>query len=156
MIHVWKEHQVKHPETTGIVQAGIDKLGTYQEHADLNLTYVAAMSKFHFLFSSQLKCLTIILVFNPEMRLHYFVEYKLYRYQWAKDIFICTVCEYSIMHCLIPFFYNMLDKGLFRNAVRLRLGQVGEILALSELLITVGHCLSHHKSTIKIDYLTIM
>ena len=50
MIRVWKEHQVKHPETAGIVQAGLDKLGTYQEHADLNPMYVVAMGKFHSLF----------------------------------------------------------------------------------------------------------
>ena len=50
MIRVWKEHQVKHPETAGIVQAGLDKLGTYQERADLNPTYVVAMSKFCYLF----------------------------------------------------------------------------------------------------------
>jgi hypothetical protein len=81
----------------------MNKLGTYQECADLNLTYMAAISKYHFLFSSQLKCLTIILVLNPEMQLHYFAEYEPHRYQWAKDLFIHTVCEYSIMHCLISF-----------------------------------------------------
>jgi hypothetical protein len=59
MIRIWKEHQVKHPETAGIVQAGLDKLGTYQERADLNPMYAVAMSKSHFLFSSQFKCLMI-------------------------------------------------------------------------------------------------
>ena len=59
MIHIWKEHQVKHPETAGIVQAGLDKLSIYQEHADLNPMYVVAMSKSNLLFLSQFKCLTI-------------------------------------------------------------------------------------------------
>ena len=59
MIRIWKEHQVRHPETAGIVQAGLDKLSTYQERADLNPTYVVAMSKSQSLFPSQLIYLTI-------------------------------------------------------------------------------------------------
>jgi len=51
MMRVWKEHQVKHPETAEIVQAGLDKLGVYRERADLNPTYVVAMSKFLLVFS---------------------------------------------------------------------------------------------------------
>jgi hypothetical protein len=46
MIRIWKEHQIKHPETAGIVQAGLDKLSTYQDRANLNPIYVVAMSKF--------------------------------------------------------------------------------------------------------------
>ena len=50
MLKVWEEDQIKHPETAGIVQAGIDKLEDYSERIDSIPAYVLAMS-LNFTFS---------------------------------------------------------------------------------------------------------
>jgi len=43
MKRVWKEHQVEHPETSDIVQDGLDKLEDYRDRADHVPAYVLAM-----------------------------------------------------------------------------------------------------------------
>jgi hypothetical protein len=44
MVKVWKEDQIKYPETAGIVQPGIDKLEDYSERIKSIPAYVLAMS----------------------------------------------------------------------------------------------------------------
>ena len=43
MKRVWKGHQVEHPETSDIVQDGLDKLEDYRDCADHVPAYVLAM-----------------------------------------------------------------------------------------------------------------
>ncbi|KAF8970640.1 ribonuclease H-like domain-containing protein, partial [Flammula alnicola] len=44
---IWKEHQGEHPETSNIIQAGIDKLEEYSERTSLTPAYTVAMCTSH-------------------------------------------------------------------------------------------------------------
>jgi hypothetical protein len=48
MTDVWKTHQADHPETSHIVQEGLNKLESYNERLDLVPAYVLAMGKYFF------------------------------------------------------------------------------------------------------------
>ncbi|KAJ7708100.1 hypothetical protein B0H17DRAFT_917296, partial [Mycena rosella] len=48
MIKAWEKQQEKHPETSNIIQKGINKLSNYQERIEDVPAYTLAMSTFHF------------------------------------------------------------------------------------------------------------
>ena len=45
MVSIWENQQTERPEAVHIIQAGIDKLEEYRDHADLVPAYVLAMGK---------------------------------------------------------------------------------------------------------------
>jgi hypothetical protein len=49
MIQKWREFQQMHPNTIDIIEAGLMKLETYQNHTDLTPAYALAM-RVSFLF----------------------------------------------------------------------------------------------------------
>jgi hypothetical protein len=46
MLNIWKVHQDENPETSDIVQHGIDKLESYSSRTDMVSAYTLAMSSY--------------------------------------------------------------------------------------------------------------
>ena len=47
MTQVWKDQQQEYPETTDIIQEGLDKLNIYMEHTKTVPVYLLAMCMCH-------------------------------------------------------------------------------------------------------------
>ena len=92
----WQEHQHNNPTTSPIVQEGLDKLEVYRNRADIVPVYVLAMGVLYlsFMLPMVYGCLPVI---NPSMKLDWYEEKMLHRWQWAKDIFIDEVGVISAM-----------------------------------------------------------
>lgn len=61
---VWKEHQDQYPETSNIVQAGIDKLEDYSDRTSLTPAYTVAMCTSSYICISHVSW-TILLSVEP-------------------------------------------------------------------------------------------
>ncbi|KIM34693.1 hypothetical protein M413DRAFT_75735, partial [Hebeloma cylindrosporum] len=66
---VWKEHQDQYPETSNIVQAGIDKLEEYSDRTSLTPAYTVAMCTSSYICISRISESWTILVLNPAIKL---------------------------------------------------------------------------------------
>ena len=53
---VWKEHQDQHPETSNIIQAGIDKLEEYSDRTSLTPAYMVTTCTFFYIFMNVRLC----------------------------------------------------------------------------------------------------
>jgi hypothetical protein len=91
LIKVWEDDQHQHPETSDIVQAGIDKLEGYSEQISDIPAYVLAMSsQFSLGFSVSLLTINSI-VLNPSIKLGWLNKYMPEKVAWAKKLLLQEV-----------------------------------------------------------------
>lgn len=92
MIRVWRRQQAEHPETSQIIQKGLDKLSEYRERMDLVPAYVLAMGKVILpLKLSLLIFLLMSIAVNPSIKLRWYTEFAPEKAREAKELFIREV-----------------------------------------------------------------
>ena len=50
VIRIWEEYSAQHPEVDAIIQEGLMKLGSYQNHTNLTPPYCLAMHIYIYIF----------------------------------------------------------------------------------------------------------
>ncbi|KAJ6545313.1 ribonuclease H-like domain-containing protein, partial [Mycena capillaripes] len=100
MISQWEKQQTQHPETTHIVQQGIDKLESYRERVEDVPAYILSMREFNHLIAAPL--LTRFPVINPAIKLSWFERFRPEQVRSVKDLFLREV------HPTVPYHDNLI------------------------------------------------
>jgi hypothetical protein len=102
MIKKWEEFREQHVETMDIIEAGLMKLESYQNHTDLTPAYSIAMRAS--LSSSTFCYFSCHLVIDPSIKLDWHRENMPERVDWVKQVFIEKV---SIMSKISLYCFSM-------------------------------------------------
>jgi hypothetical protein len=101
MISAWKALQVKYPRMYWALQAGIDKLETYEERLHVSDAYILAMCKLRSMLQMFADFSLCVIGFDPSVKLKWVRDHHGHIEEArAKRVFIDTVNSYCWLQYL--------------------------------------------------------